>query len=119
MIDHAPTRTVCPTSGLCLFAVVEADGSVSGIQSFEDCAEPVGNSYPQSHRHLPLYGDDTPFDLVTEVRSSPIYRVEADRVTRSYTVRAKTAAELLKEISWWYGALQSGGVIHSARSPAR
>jgi hypothetical protein len=104
MTDFDPPHAVCPTSGLRLYAVVEADGSVSSIQSFEDGAEPDGNPYPQRHRHLPLYGEDTPFDLVTEVRSPPVYRVEADRVTRSYTVRAKTAAELLREISWWFGA---------------
>lgn len=106
-------RSMDKLAGLPLFAWVDRDGRVTGITNCARYAEqgiaPSLDPDPRGNRYLPLYGADTFFDLVTEVRSPPAYVVEADRVTRTYTVRNKTAAELLREIAWWYGALHSSG----------
>jgi hypothetical protein len=97
-------QAVCNTSGNKLWACVSRENFVTGVSSFPD---PTGEPDPRGNRTLPLYGDVPEHDLVTEVLSVPDYRIEADRVMRSYSVREKTAKELLQEISWWWGAMHS------------
>lgn len=115
MTDENP-RSICPTSGKPLFALVGNDGRVIGVCHGGDWGPPSPDTTPRGDRYLPLYGADMPFDLVTEVREGPTYTVEADRVIRAYRVRPKLAAELLREIVWWFGALHSSGA--AAVSPA-
>lgn len=105
-------QAICGVSGLKLFAIVNSDGYVTGVRNNDPqrAPDPTGEPDPRGNRTLPLYGDVPEHDLVTEVLSAPDYRIEADRVVRSYTVRPKTAAELLTEISWWYAA------VHDARA---
>src|ERR1700685_2869015 len=110
MTDHMTEqqpRRASPASGKPLFAQLDRDGRVIGVTNGGDHGAPSPEPMPQGNRYLPLFGADVPFDLVTEVREGPVYTIEADRVMRSYTVRPKLAAELLREICWWYGALHS------------
>jgi hypothetical protein len=83
-----------------MFARVE-DGKVTGISHNQH----VG-------RDLPLFGDDRPYDLVTEVCETS-YIVGGDRVVRVEKIRDKTATELLREISWWWRAMHSTGHLPS------
>lgn len=99
------------TSAHRLFARVNADGYVTDVVSHDlalPCC-PVAEPDPRGNRTLPLYGDVPEHNFVTEVLIGPRYRVEANRVVRSYSVRPKTAAELLQEISWWFGAVHASG----------
>jgi hypothetical protein len=89
-----------------LFAIVNRDGYVTGV-SAERFPDPAGEPDPRGNRELPLHGAIPEHDPVTEVLIGPSYHVAADRVVRSYTVRPKTAAELLAEISWWFAAVHA------------
>lgn len=117
--DREPPRAVCSVSGNPLFAIVAASGIVSGVLSFEPGKEPGSDPTPPGHRYLPLFGADTAFDLVTEVRSRPTFQVEADKVVRTFKVRPKLAAELLHEIVWWFGAMNSSGGIQPGDTVSR
>jgi hypothetical protein len=99
------------TSGQKLFARVNSAGYVTDVIGHDLAPPPypLAEPDPRGNRLLPLYGDVPQHDFVTEVLIGPRYRVEADRVIRSYSVRPKTAAELLQEISWWFGAVHTGG----------
>lgn len=108
MANQEPARSIDKLTGWALFAHVDRDGRVTGI-THNGGEDDSGEPDRRGNRHLPLFGDDVAFDLVTEFREGPNYTVEADRVTRSYRVREKTAKEMLTEISWWYRALHSSG----------
>lgn len=108
MTNQKQPRSVCKTSGLPLFARLDINGDVLGV---ENCAIDVERGEapslepdPRGNRLLPLYGEDTQYDLATEVRQGPYFTVEADRVMRSWIVRPKLASELLAEIASWRSA---------------
>jgi hypothetical protein len=102
--DENIPRAVCATSGLPLWAQLDVSGAVIGICNRANEIERGGDL--SEGRYLPLYGNEPKYDHVTEVLSAPAYQV-TNRVTRSYTVRDKTARELLEEISWWFAATHS------------
>jgi len=56
-------------------------------------ADPVGKGW----RWVPALDTDPPFDPATQKRSGPVVTVAPDRVTRVWTVTAKTAQELSDE----------------------
>ena len=102
-------QAICRTSGLRLWVNVNAAGYVTGVRGNELDRFPdlTGEAFPNGDPELPLYGDIPYYDTVTEVLSAPTYRIEADRVVRSYSVRPKTATEFLKEICWWFATVHS------------
>ena len=102
-------QAICSTSGLKLWARINSAGCVMGISNNDPrrFPDPTGEPYPSGDRELPLYGDIPEHDIVTESLSAPDYQIKADRVLRKYSVRAKTAAELLAEVSWWYAAVHT------------
>jgi hypothetical protein len=96
--DVGVPRAVCATSGFPLWAELDLSGAVIGICN--RASEIERGSDLSEGRYLPLYGDEPKYDRVTEVLSAPTYHV-TNHVERSYTIRDKTARELLEEISWW------------------
>lgn len=58
---------------------------------------PVLNGKPY-RRIVPVVITSPSFDSSTQVRTGPVVALEADRVTRTWNVRAKTAQELTADI---------------------
>ena len=109
-------RSICPTSKLPLWARV-SNGEVTGVcnSHVPDDERPAGATW----RDLPLFGPATEYDPVTQVWEGKPYIIGDDRVVADYTVRPKTAAELLAEISWWYAAVHSKPHAVAGRSPSQ
>jgi hypothetical protein len=104
-------RAIDRISGLPLFAELDRNDEVVGI---ENCAADVERSlphefgpFPNGHRRLPLYGDIPSYDAAVEVLAGPFYQVGTDRVVRTFRAHEKSARDLLREISWWFGAVHS------------
>ncbi len=102
------SQSQCKVSGLPLFARVDANGRMLGISSHDEAefGPHDAGPFPNGSRDLPLYGDEPKHDPVTQALSTT-YEIAADRVTRTCVVREKTAAELLREISWWHAAMHA------------
>lgn len=73
------------------FALLDAGNAVIG---FENHAVQPPNPAGKGWRWLPVEVTDPAFDPATQVRSGPVVAVLIDKVTRVWTVRAKTAPEL-------------------------
>lgn len=73
------------------YALVNQADEILELRDFASVPnDPVGKNW----RWLPVEVTDPAFDGETQVRSGPVTAVEATRVTRVWTVRAKTAPEL-------------------------
>jgi hypothetical protein len=93
-------------SGQPLYIIVTPAGDVLGNPEVAPHTGELG-PYASGDRLVPLYGDVPAYDLVTQALEGPFYTVGNDRVQRRYRVRDKSAAELLEEICWWFGAVHS------------
>ncbi len=75
-----------------LYALV-ADGEVVEFRHYEPLTD-QSELAPHKPRMLPVITEGEDYDPVREVREGPELIVEADRVRRVYTVRAKTEGEV-------------------------
>ena len=74
------------------YALVNAAGDIKIIREDVDPAVQTKAGW----RWIPVeqVGRDAAFDAETEIKSGPVVTVEASRVVETWSVRAKTAAEL-------------------------
>ncbi len=64
------------------------------VVEYRDFSTPPPDMTRKGFAWLPIVITDPAFDSTTQVRTGPVTTVEALRVTRVWTVRAKTAQEL-------------------------
>ena len=90
MLALAALLTMASPSLAAPYALV-VEGSILEWRDFADTPPDLAR---KGVAWLPVEITDPPFDPATQVRSGPVTTVEADRVSRVWTVRAKTAAEI-------------------------
>jgi hypothetical protein len=74
-----------------LYALVGiADDTILDMRDFADVPPDLTR---KGIRWLPVAVTDPAFDPATEVKAGPVLTVEADRVTRAWTIRRMTAEE--------------------------
>lgn len=82
------------------YALVDPAGAnVLEVREWEAPPPDLGASGTANPYWLILEIVDPPFDPATQVRTGPVRAILADRVTDTWTVRAKTAQELADEVA--------------------
>lgn len=73
------------------YALLDAANAILEYRQFDSVPnDPIGKNW----RWLPVIVTDPAFNSETEVKEGPVVTIEPMRVTRIWTVRAKTTAEL-------------------------
>lgn len=85
------TLALCGSASAAPYALVD---QVNAILELRDFASTPNDPTGKGWRWLPIIITDPAFDPATQVRTGPVTTVETLRVTRVWTVRAKTAQEL-------------------------
>lgn len=78
------------------YAIVD-NGSIVGFRHFNTVPNLPGKPYRQ---FLPVVETNPSFDPETQVKTGPVVTVEAERVTRVWSVRDKTAQELDADVDF-------------------
>lgn len=76
------------------FAIVD-DGRIVEFRHLDEAPVLAGKPY---RRFLPVVVTDPAYDPVEQTRSGPVVTIEADRVTRLWTVASKSAPEKAAEL---------------------